>query len=236
MFRTRSCSLAALAAVVLVSPPARAQLAVIDGPATAQLIHEVQAMEQQVRTAQNQLTQAQRSLATMTGDRGMERLLAGVTRNYLPSSWAQLIGAMNGAGGAFPGLSTDVRNAVSSNAVLTPQQMAALSPADQQQILARRQASALRQGLAQESLANASGRFGSLQSLIAAIAAAGDQKGILDLQARIGAELGMLQNEQTKLHILEQASQAQAAVAAQQEREQVIAGHGNFAGRFQPAP
>ena len=35
--------------------------------------------------------------------------------------------------------------------------------------------------------------------LIAAISAPRDQKGILDLQARITAELGMLQNEQTKL-------------------------------------
>jgi hypothetical protein len=36
--------------------------------------------------------------------------------------------------------------------------------------------------------------------------------------------------------VLYQASQAQAALVAQQAREQVIAGHGVFAARFQPAP
>ena len=67
-----------------------------------------------------------------------------------------------------------------------------------------------------------------IQSLIAAISTAKDQKGILDLQARIGAELGMLQNEQTKLQVLAQASEAMAAVNAQQEREQAIVGQGQF--------
>jgi type IV secretion system protein VirB5 len=94
----------------------------------------------------------------------------------------------------------------------------------------------LQQALAQEALANASGRFSSIQSLIAAISTASDQKAILDLQARIGAELGMLQNEQNKLQILHQATQAQDAVNRQQEREQIIAGHGRFESRFQPAP
>jgi type IV secretion system protein VirB5 len=94
----------------------------------------------------------------------------------------------------------------------------------------------LQQALAQEALANASGRFASIQSLVAAISTAGDQKAILDLQARISAELGMLQNEQTKLQILHLATQAQESVNRQQEREEVIAGHGRFASRFQPVP
>jgi type IV secretion system protein VirB5 len=123
-----------------------------------------------------------------------------------------------------------------ANAVLTPQQLAAFSAADQQRIAAARQSSALQQALAQEALANASGRFASMQSLVAAISTAGDQKAILDLQARISAELGMLQNEQTKLQILHLATQAQESVNRQQEREEVIAGHGRFASRFQPVP
>jgi len=58
----------------------------------------------------------------------------------------------------------------------------------------------------------------------------------LDLQARINAELGMLQNEQTKVQVLSQAMQAQEAAGRQQQREQVIAAHGHFADRFQPVP
>jgi type IV secretion system protein VirB5 len=188
-----------------------------------------------VQTARDQLAQAQQALQTMTGNRGMALLLAGTPRNYLPSNWSQLMGAIQGGSG-YPVMSADVRNAMAANAVLSPQALSALSGADQQRIIAGRQASALQQALAQESLANASGRFASLQSLIDAISGASDQKAILDLQARIGAELGMLQNEQTKLLILHQATQAQAAVNAQQEREQIIAGHGRFESRFQPTP
>jgi type IV secretion system protein VirB5 len=229
-----------LIAVVLVwiaaTPPARAQWAVIDAPAIVQLIQEVQTMQEELQTARDQLTQAKQTLQTMTGDRGMARLLSGTSRNYLPSSWSELTGAMRGAAGGYAGLSSDVRNSIAANAVLTPQQLSMLSASDQQHIVASRQSSALQQALAQEALANASGRFASIQSLVAAIGTAGDQKAILDLQARITAELGMLQNEQTKLQILQHATRAQDSVIRQQEREQAIAGHGRFETRFQPAP
>jgi len=207
----------------LAAMPSRAQWAVVDAPAIVQLIHEVQAMEEQVQTARNQLTQAKQALTTMTGDRGMERLLGGVSRNYLPSTWAQLS-------------TLDVGSAIGGNAVLTPPQLAAMSAADRSHLVAVRRSGAVQQTLAQSALANASGRFASIQALIAAIATATDQKAILDLQARISAELGMLQNEQTKLQVLQQATQAQEAVLRQQEREQIIAGHGRFLSRFQPVP
>jgi len=230
----RSLTVVALAS--LAALPARAQLAVIDVPAIVQLVQEVATMEQQVRTAETQLTQAEQALATMTGGRGMQLLLAGTSRNYLPTSWPQLTTAMQGTAGAYPALATDVGTALRANAVLSPQQLSQLSPAEQQLIAAGRQSSALQQALSQEALANSSGRFAALQSLINAISSATDQKGILELQARINAELGMLENEQTKLQILHQATQAQEAVYRQQGLELAIAGHGNFATRFQPTP
>ena len=62
-----------------------------------------------------------------------------------------------------------------------------------------------------------------------------DQKGVLDLQARIAAEQGMLQNEQTKLQCSTRRALAQELGDAQRAREQVIvATHGQFASRFQP--
>lgn len=214
--------------------PVHAQWAVIDAPAIVQLIQEVQTMEQEVQTARDQLSQARQALQTMTGDRGMQLLLGGTTRNYLPSSWPELMGVMQG--GTAPGMSTAVRSAIAANAVLPATTLASLSGADQRSVLAGRQSSALQQALAQASLSNASGRFASLQRLIDAIGGAGDQKAVLDLQARISAELGMLQNEQTKLQILNQATQAQMAVNAQQEREQIVMGQGRFDTRFQPTP
>lgn len=227
--------LACLALYLAVAPTARAQWAVIDSPAIAQLIEEVQTMRQQLQVAQAQLQQAQQSLQAMTGDRGMEWLLSGIARNYLPTSWTQIISAAAG-GGPYPGLASEVRNAISANAVLSPGQLASLSAVDQQQIVAARQAVALREALAQEALATSSARFAGIQSLINTISTAGDQKAILDLQTRISAELGMLQNEQTKLQVLAQASLAQDSANALREREQAIAGQGRFDTRFQPTP
>jgi type IV secretion system protein VirB5 len=192
--RFSRCLWVCLILCLAAAPAARAQWAVVDVGAIAQLIQEVQTMSQQLITAEAQLQQAKSTLQSMSGSRGMQTLLSGTNRNYLPTSSAQLTSAMQG-GGSYPGLTSDVRNAVNANAVLTPAQLALLSPSDQQQIAASRQAAALRQAIAQEALTNSSSRFAALQTLISAIGSASDQKGILDLQARISAELGMLQNE-----------------------------------------
>jgi len=233
--RFSGCVSVCLALSLAAAPAARAQWAVVDVGAINQLIQEVQTMSQQLITAEAQLQQAKNTLQSMSGGRGMQTLLSGTNRNYLPTSSGQLTSAMQGSG-SYPGLTLDVRNAVNANAVLTPTQLATLSPADQQQITAARQATALRQALAQEALANSSGRFAALQSLISAIGTATDQKGILDLQARITAELGMLQNEQTKLQVLSQAGDALTATNAQRNLELSIAEQGRFETRFQPAP
>jgi type IV secretion system protein VirB5 len=228
--------LASLAASMVVAPAARAQWAVIDVGAIVQLVQEVQQMEQEVAIAKSQLQQAEQALQSMTGDRGMENLLGGTTRNYLPSNWTQLSAAPNGSSGGYAGLSADMRSSISANAVLSPQRLATLSLPEQQEIQAARLWVAMQQALSHEALANVSSRFAAIQKLISAIPTAVDQKGILDLQARISAELGMLQNEQTKLQVLFQATQAQQSSNAQQAREQVVAGHGQFATRFQPTP
>jgi type IV secretion system protein VirB5 len=227
------CLLTSIAA----APAARAQWAVIDVPAIAQLIQEVQTMQQQLATARSQLQSTQQALQAMTGSRGMQTLVSGITRNYLPANWTQITNLLQGQPvsgySAFPAA---VRSTMSANAILSPQRLTMLSASDQQQIQAARQSSAMQQVLSQQALANASNRFASIQSLISAIPTATDQKGILDLQARISAELGMLQNEQTKMLVLYQATQAQDSANRQQALERAIQGQGSFATRFQPVP
>jgi type IV secretion system protein VirB5 len=230
-----SLPIAILAASMLQIAPARAQWAVVDAPAIMQLIQQVQTTAQQLTTAKAQLSQAEQALQTMTGDRGMAQLLSGTNRNYLPGDWMQVRSVLQGAGG-FGALSTDVQTMLSANAILSPQRLASLPPSGQQLIQSDRQWSAMEQALSHQALSSASTRFASIQSLISAIPSAADQKGILELQARISAELGMLQNEQIKVHILSQSMQAQQGALRQQAREQVIDGHGNFSARFQPAP
>ena len=127
-------------------------------------------------------------------------------------------------------------DAVNAAAVLSAQQLATLSPSARAQVQAWRQTVALLQSLSHESLANSSSRFAAVQQLIDAIAQAADQKAILELQARITGEEDMLQNEQTKLQVLYQGVQAQDWANTQRVRELIVAGHGQFANRFQPQP
>jgi type IV secretion system protein VirB5 len=218
--RTRMPIIAFLAILALMgfTQSAKAQWAVVDVGAIAQMIQQLAKMEQAIQTAENQLSQAQAQYQSMTGARGMQNLLSGVNRNYLVSDYNQLSSAL------APG----IQSHVATNAVLTPTQIAALSPSEQQQLTNARTNSALLQTASQQAYSNASARFASIQQLINAIPTANDQKGILELQARISAEHGMLQNESTKLNVLYQAAQAQEWARRQSASEQVVAGVGSL--------
>ncbi len=223
---------------VTAAPVAQAQFAVIDVASVAQLMAQVRTLEQQLDTARGHLARAEEQFESMSGRRGMERLLSDTTRNYLPSDWEQVRGllpAMDGSGGRGA-LAADVQRAIGAIAVLSAAQRAALTVRERERIDAARQSAALMQVLAHEALATTSNRFATLQQLIDAIPAAADQKAILDLQARIDAEHGMLLNEQTKLQLLYQSAQAEERANAQRMREEIIAGHGRFDQRFQPVP
>jgi type IV secretion system protein VirB5 len=206
----------------------QAQFAVIDVGAIMQLVKQVTTLEQQLQTAQATLTNAQQQFQAMVGNRGMQNLLLGVNRNYLPSNWTQLIGAVGQTGGAYQALSAGVQSLMMANAVLTPQQIASLSPAEQTQLQTARQSAALLQSTSRQALDNTSTRFASLQQLISAIPSAADQKGALDLQSRIQAEQAMLQNENTKMAVLYQTLEAQEWARKQNAREQVVAGVGSL--------
>jgi type IV secretion system protein VirB5 len=208
--------------------PASAQWAVIDVGAIAQLIQQYLTLQEQLTTMQNHLDQARRQYESMTGERGMERLLAGTVRNYLPADYRALVDAVAGAGWAYSAFSSSARAFLDANAVLTPEQLAVLSPEDRAHLEATRRSTATLQALTEQALANTSGRFAAIQRLIDAIPAASDPKAILDLQARIQAEQGMLTNESNKLEVLFQTLSAQDGAERLRRREQAIADIGSY--------
>ncbi len=214
-------------------PRAQAQFAVIDVASVTQLMSVVQTLEEQVATARSQLGQAQAEFGAITGSRGMQSLLSGTNRNYLPGDWPTLLLTLQGGGGA---VASEVQGALSGVEVLSPQRLASLPPQAAAALQARRARAALAQGTMQAALRNASGRFSGLQQLIDALGGAADQKAALDLQARIAAENGMLQNEGNKLATLYHALEAQQSGLELRERELALAGHGAFADRLRPSP
>lgn len=220
-----------LACIVMglgITPVAHAQWAVVDVGAIAQLIQQVNTMREQLETTRDQLQQARETLDSMRGGRGMEQLLSGTARNYLPSDWQQLAAVLDQTSAGYGALSAELQRLINANAILTQQQIATLSPAERSQLEAARRSAALLQALTREALSATSRRFDSVQQLIDAIPRASDQKAILDLQARIQAEQGMLQNEATKLSVLYQATQAEEWARKQRVREQAIASIGSL--------
>jgi type IV secretion system protein VirB5 len=159
------------------SPASRAQFAVIDVGAIVQLVQQVATLERQLQTAEATLNNAQQQFQAITGNRGMQNLLSTTNRNYLPTNWNQLSAAVGQSGGAYQALSVAVQSLMTANAVLTPQQIASLSPAEQTQLQAARQSAALLQSTSRQSLANTSGQFASLQQLISAIPVPRTRKG-----------------------------------------------------------
>src|SRR5580658_4199215 len=104
------------------APAAHAQFAVIDVSSIVQLTQEVSVLHQQLTTAENELSQAQSTFNAMTGTRGMQNLLNGTVRNYLPTSLADLQAVQQGTSGAYGALSASLSNLVQANAVLSAQQ------------------------------------------------------------------------------------------------------------------
>ena len=223
MLRKMLLALPLVLFLAFVAPrPAQAQWAVIDVGAINQLLQEVTLLRQQLTTTQEELSQARSTYQAMTGDRGMERLLAGTNRNYLPTDWADLQQVMQGGSSSYGSLAASVQSLLGSNAVLSSQQLAALSPTEQADVEADREHAALLQALSRDELSAASARFSSLQELIDAIPTATDEKGILDLQARIEVEQAMLENEAIKLSVLNETARAQREAEDEEIREQAV--------------
>lgn len=206
----------------LQAPAAQAQMAVVDVRAIGQLIQQIRTMQQQLETARGQLREAQATFQAMTGGRGMEQLLAGEVRNYLPADWQQLASVIDATSTQYGALAQELDGLIRRNAVLSDAELDRLGGRPRTAIGEDRRDIAVSQALSREALNAAGARFDSLRSLIDAIPRATDAKAAMDLQARISAEQAMLANEHAKLAALFETAEAERLSRAQQRREQAI--------------
>jgi P-type DNA transfer protein VirB5 len=219
-----ACALAA------VSSPARAGIPVIDVTAIAQLIEQIGYWKKQIDHMVTQIEQLRDTHRSITGQRGMGLLLAisPEARNYLPEDWQQVLDAAGAAAGAYAGTGSAVQAILAAQAVVSAEDLDRMTPEQRALLEDARIAAAALQGLSRTAYGHTSQRFAQLQQLLAAIAATDDQKGILELQARIQSEQTMLQNEQNKLTTLYQMVQAQELARSQQIREHSVRGVGSI--------
>jgi len=224
-------------AASLTPPHAKAGIPVIDITAVANLIQQVMYWQQQISAMQKQYDQLKeskdqltRTHNAMTGSRGMEQLLptSELARNYLPASYGELTGTLNGSSASYAGLASQVQSIMKANSILSATQLEGLSPELRQIVEQGRQSAALLNGMTQNANQSTSQRFSGLQLLIDRIASAQDPKAIQDLQARIQVEQNMLTNEQTKLQSLYQVAHSEELMRKQRAREQAASGIGSM--------
>jgi type IV secretion system protein VirB5 len=211
-------------ATIGAAAPACAGMPVIDVANLAQAIQQVLSWGQQLQGMTQQYTQLQSTYASLTGPRGMQNLLYVplTNRNYLPASYSQMTGVINGTSTAYPVLSSQVQTTIQANAILNNQGLSGLSPQAQLYVRQSRQAAATLSMLSQQNQANASNNFSNVQTLIGALGSTADTKASADLNGRIQSEQVMTQTNQIKTDALYQSVQAQQLQNAQLAREAAV--------------
>ncbi|MDT0502340.1 MULTISPECIES: type IV secretion system protein [unclassified Halomonas] len=187
----------ALAATIGLSQPAMAGgIPVIDVSSLTQQILQAQHMLNQIEQLKSQLETANKELDSMSGVRGLGNAIDSAYDTAVNVDPNQVLSDAGIRGANEHGLSGDVAELYDSG----------------------NQNTATWLGQSQKSLEQAQERFNELTGLVAEVNNSPDQKDVLDLQARIGAEEVMLQNEMAKLTMLR--SQAEANRAMHNQRVQ----------------
>lgn len=182
---------------------AQANIPVIDGAGLIQAVQQVTHMLDQIQKMQQQLETARQQFDSMNGIRGMADLINDPTaRRYLPPSAAAMYQLYDGAaGGQYSGLSGSIAALKQANAVIDT---AGLSQSTATMVDQNRNHVAAMQATAEAAFNAADQRFNTYQSLIQQLQHSPDPKSVMELQARIQAEQVMMQNEQTKLQMMNQ--------------------------------
>lgn len=202
----------ALTTLLAVTQPARAQLVVTDPQALFEAIKQVKAWDQQYRQMSDQIK-------SMTGDRGMSRLLPQ-TIAVLPPDW-------NASMTTLSSLAQEIRR---TQAVLTPAQAANLDPAMQGYLAKAQDLSAASQAMAQNAYNDAAARQSRLQKLTDTLATTNDPKAAYDLANAIAIEHAALQKDQNQLAAAANgtAAQAEAQRLMIDQMRAAAGGSGNF--------
>lgn len=212
---------AAVALVVASSAlPANAQLAVFDGANaanTAQSIIQLKAQLDQLKstydTVTNHLAEAKRMTAAVTGVRNLGDVFNNpAIRQYLPGDVKRIYD--KASLGGYAGISGSVDEILKAEGLTgtTAEKMASIQER-------QRRSAATTKLIGEDAFEGARQRLAQLDQLQSKINQTEDPKAIADLQARIAIEQANMQNESTKLQLLQMMAQAEERLAAQQSHE-----------------
>ena len=204
-----------MANTFVVTPAHAAGIPVID---TANLIQTVAQVMNDVTKIQNQvqqITQLGNQLKSINGVRNLGDVFNNpLLRNYVPAEAYTYLNAINTAG--YSGLNGTAKALRDAGMVYNCLDLPAPARTACQAALAQPYQ---QKGLLQDAMKSAAGRVSQIQSLMGQINATTDQKSVLEVQARIGAENALLAHEVSQVQMLQGMADSEERIARSRERE-----------------
>ena len=216
--RSRLASIAFAVAVPLttLSTPARAQgIPVID---IANLIQTITQVLNDVTKIANQVEQIealQQQLSSINGMRNLGNVFDSTAlKNYVPANAYTMVNAIDTSG--YGGLTATSKTLRDANMLYNCLDRVGAARTECQSMLAQPYQ---QKGLLQDAMKAASGRLDQIKALMTQINGTSDQKAVLEIQARIGAENAMLAHEMSQVQMLVGMADSEERIARSRDRE-----------------
>jgi type IV secretion system protein VirB5 len=214
--RLAAIALSVSGALTTFAPAAQAQgIPVID---VANLIQTIMQVLDDVTEIANQVEQIkalQGQLDSITGSRNLGSVSDSTAlKNYVPTNAYTAVNAIDTSG--YGGLTATAKNLRDAQLVYNCGDRIGAARTDCQARLAQPYQ---HKGLLQDAMTAASGRLTQIKSLMNQVDSTSDQKAILEIQARIGAENAMLQHEMSQIQMLTGMADSDERIARARDRE-----------------
>ena len=176
-----------------------------------QVLNDVTEIENQVQ----QITQLGDQLKSINGMRNLGNILNNpALKNYVPAEAYTYLNAVNTSG--YSGLNATAKSLRDAGMVYNCMDLAGAARTDCQAALAQPYQQT---GLLQDAMKSAAGRLTQINSLMDQINGTSDQKAVLEIQARIGAENALLAHEVSQVQMLQGMADSEERIARSRERE-----------------
>ena len=176
-----------------------------------QVMNDITKIENQVE----QIRQLQSQVASINGVRNLGNVFnnAGLN-NYVPANAFTVVNAIDASG--YAGLTATAKSLRDDGMVYNCLDRAGAARTSCQATLAQPYQ---QKGLLQDAMRAASGRLAQINSLMGQINATSDQKAVLEIQARIGAENALLAHEMSQVQMLVGMGDSEERIARSRDRE-----------------
>ena len=205
----------AVAAGLSVSHAHAQGIPVIDVANLVQTIQQVMNDITEIENQVEQIRQMQAQLSSINGNRNLGNVFNSPSlKNYVPANTFTVVNAVDSSG--YGGLTTTARTLRDAQMIYNCLDRSGATRTSCQATLAQPYQ---QKALLQDAMQAASGRLSQISSLMSQINATDDQKAVLEIQARIGAENAMLQHEMSQVHMLTGMADSEERIARSRDRE-----------------